>query len=64
MKLLMLLLFIRFPEYRQMLGLLQANLHEWREIVRLDSSCDCYLPGTFLFKWGLKIPDFSLARSD
>ena len=54
MKLLMLLLFIRFPEYRQMLGLLQANLHEWREIARLDSSCDWYLFRNFSFQIGLK----------
>lgn len=42
MKLLVLLIFIRFPQYRQMLGLLQANLHEWREIARLDSSYENY----------------------
>jgi hypothetical protein len=42
MKLLVLLLFIRFPESRQMLGLLQANLHEWREIARLDSRYENY----------------------
>jgi pimeloyl-ACP methyl ester carboxylesterase len=42
MKLLMLLLFIRFPESRQMLGLLHANVREWREIARLDSSYEHY----------------------
>jgi pimeloyl-ACP methyl ester carboxylesterase len=38
MKLLMRLLFIHSPEYRQMLSLLHQNLREWREIARLDSS--------------------------
>ncbi len=42
MKLLVLLLFIRFPESRQMLGLLHQNLREWREIARLDSSYENY----------------------
>jgi pimeloyl-ACP methyl ester carboxylesterase len=42
MKLLLPLLFLRFPESRQMLGLLQANLHEWQEIARLDSSYEHY----------------------
>jgi len=42
MKLLVLLLFIRFPESRQMLGLLHANVREWREIARLDSSYEHY----------------------
>jgi len=42
MKLLMLLFFIRFPESRQMLGLLHQNLREWREIARLDSSYEHY----------------------
>jgi pimeloyl-ACP methyl ester carboxylesterase len=42
MKLLMLLFFIRFPQSRQMLGLLQQNLREWREIARLDSSYEHY----------------------
>ncbi len=42
MKLLMLLFFIRFPQSRQMLGLLQQNLREWREIARLDSSYENY----------------------
>jgi pimeloyl-ACP methyl ester carboxylesterase len=36
------LLFIRFPESRQMLGLLHQNLHEWREIAQLDSSHEIY----------------------
>jgi hypothetical protein len=36
MKLLLLLSFVRHPESRQMLGLLQQNLREWREIARLD----------------------------
>jgi pimeloyl-ACP methyl ester carboxylesterase len=42
MKLLMPLIFIRFPESRQMLGLLHENLREWREIARLDSSYEHY----------------------
>ena len=42
MKLLMPLIFIRFPESRQMLGLLHQNLREWREIARLDSSYENY----------------------
>ena len=42
MKLLMPLIFIRFPESRQMLGLLHQNLREWREIARLDSSYEHY----------------------
>jgi len=36
------LLFIRFPQSRQMLSLLQENLREWREIARLDSSYENY----------------------
>ena len=36
------LLFIRFPESQQMLGLLHQNLREWREIARLDSSYENY----------------------
>lgn len=35
-------LFIRSPEYRQMLDLLQENLREWREIARLDNSYENY----------------------
>ncbi len=38
MKLLMPLIFLRYPELRQMLGLLHQNLREWQEIARLDSS--------------------------
>lgn len=36
MKLLLRLFFVRHPESRQMLGLLQQNLREWREMARLD----------------------------
>lgn len=36
------LLFIRFPQSRQMLGLLHTNVREWREIARLDSSYEHY----------------------
>jgi pimeloyl-ACP methyl ester carboxylesterase len=42
MKLLMRLFFIRHPEFRQMLGLLQQNLREWREIARLDGCYEIY----------------------
>ncbi len=42
MKLMMPLVFIRFPESRQMLGLLHQNLREWKEIARLDSSYENY----------------------
>jgi pimeloyl-ACP methyl ester carboxylesterase len=36
MKWMLRLLFVRYPDSRQMLGLLQQNLSEWREIVKLD----------------------------
>jgi len=36
MKLMMRLFFVRYPDSKQMLGLLQQNLCEWREIARLD----------------------------
>lgn len=42
MKLLLRMSFIRFPESRQMLNLLQENLREWREIARLDNSYENY----------------------
>jgi len=42
MKLLLRISFIRFPEYRQMLNLLQENLREWREIAHLDNSYENY----------------------
>jgi pimeloyl-ACP methyl ester carboxylesterase len=42
MKLLVRLLFVRYPEYRRMLGLLHENAREWREIARLDSSYENY----------------------
>jgi hypothetical protein len=42
MKLLVLLIFLRFPESRQMLGLLHENVREWREIARLDNSYEHY----------------------
>ncbi len=42
MKLVWRLLFIRYPESRQMPGLLSTNLREWREIARLDSSYENY----------------------
>lgn len=42
MKLLLLVLVSCSRQYRQMLNLLDQNLREWREIVRLDSSCEHY----------------------
>jgi pimeloyl-ACP methyl ester carboxylesterase len=42
MKLLVLLLVGWSPQYRQMLGLLEQNLREWREIARLDNSYQRY----------------------
>ena len=36
MKLMLRLFFVRYPGSKQMLGLLQQNLSEWREIARLD----------------------------
>lgn len=36
MKLMLRLLFVRYPSSKQMLGLLHQNLREWREIARLD----------------------------
>lgn len=36
MKLMLRLFFVRYPDSKQMLGLLQQNLREWREIARLD----------------------------
>jgi pimeloyl-ACP methyl ester carboxylesterase len=42
MKLFLRGLFVRVPESRQMLGLLQENIREWREIARLDSSYGNY----------------------
>ena len=38
MKLMLRLFFIRYPASKQMLGLLQQNLREWREIARLDGN--------------------------
>ena len=42
MKLILLVLVSGSRQYRQMLDLLGQNLREWREIARLDSSCDHY----------------------
>jgi len=36
MKLMLRLFFLRYPDSKQMLGLLKQNLSEWREIVKLD----------------------------
>jgi len=41
-KLLLRVSFIRFPESRQMLNLLQENIREWQEIARLDSTYKNY----------------------
>jgi pimeloyl-ACP methyl ester carboxylesterase len=42
MKMLAFLLFAVSPKYRPMLGLLEQNLREWREIARLDGSYENY----------------------
>lgn len=42
MKLFLRISFIRFPESRQMLNLLQQNIREWQEIARLDSTYENY----------------------
>ena len=42
MKVLLLALVSCSRQYRQMLDLLDQNLREWREIARLDSSCEHY----------------------
>jgi pimeloyl-ACP methyl ester carboxylesterase len=56
MKLLLLVLFNCTRSYRQMLGLLQQKLREWREIARLDSSCENYreITGGVLLMYGGK----------
>jgi hypothetical protein len=36
------LVFVRYPQHRQMLDLLEQNLREWREIARLDGSYESY----------------------
>jgi pimeloyl-ACP methyl ester carboxylesterase len=56
MKLLLLLLVNCTRLYRQMLGLLQQNLREWREMARLDSSCENYreIAGGVLLMYGGK----------
>ena len=55
-KLMMRLYFVRYPESRQMLTLLEQNLREWREIARLDN---CYehcreIAAKVLFMYGGK----------
>jgi len=54
MKLLFLVLVSCSRQYRQMLDLLYQNLREWREIARLDSSCDHYreVSGGVLLMYG------------
>ncbi len=42
MKLILRMSFIRFPQSRQMLNLLQENIREWQEIARLDSTYENY----------------------
>lgn len=37
MKVMLRLYFVRYPDSKKMLGLLQQNLREWREIARLDT---------------------------
>ncbi len=65
MKLLMFLLFIRYPESRQMLGLLHANAREWREIARLDSSYENYreIPAGVLLMYGGKSNSAAVNRA-
>jgi pimeloyl-ACP methyl ester carboxylesterase len=54
MKLLLLALVSCSRQYRQMLDLLEQNLREWREIARLDSSCEHYreIAGDVLLMYG------------
>jgi pimeloyl-ACP methyl ester carboxylesterase len=54
MKLLFLVLVNWSRQYRQMLDLLDQNLREWREIARLDSTCEHYreIPGGVLLMYG------------
>lgn len=54
MKLMMRLFFIRFPDSKKMLGLLQQNLNEWREIARLDNHYTDYheISADVLFLYG------------
>ena len=56
MKLLLLALVRCSRQYRQMLNLLDQNLREWREIGRLDSSCEHYreIAGGVLLMYGGK----------
>jgi pimeloyl-ACP methyl ester carboxylesterase len=42
MKLMLRFFFVRYPSSKQMLGLLQQNLCEWREIARLDGQYKAY----------------------
>jgi pimeloyl-ACP methyl ester carboxylesterase len=54
MKLILLVLVTCSRQYRQMLDLLEQNLREWREIARLDSSCERYreVAGGVLLMYG------------
>jgi pimeloyl-ACP methyl ester carboxylesterase len=56
MKLILLVLVSCSRQYRQMLDLLNQNLREWREIARLDSSCEHYreIAGGVLLMYGGK----------
>lgn len=56
MKLVMLVLVNCTHSYRPMLGLLPQNLREWKEIARLDSSCENYreITGDVLLMYGGK----------
>jgi len=42
MKLILRIFFVRYPDSKKMLGLLRQNLHEWREIARLDGNYKDY----------------------
>jgi pimeloyl-ACP methyl ester carboxylesterase len=54
MKLLLLVLVSCSRQYRQMVDLLDQNLREWREIARLDNSCEHYreIGGGVLLMYG------------
>ena len=54
MKLILLMLVSFSRQYRQMLDLLEQNLREWREIARLDNTCERYreIAGGVLLMYG------------
>jgi len=68
MRLLFHLVFIRYPQSRQMLGLLRQNAREWREIARLDNTYENYreMTASVLLMYGgrsdSKAVDLAMAR--